>query len=677
MRGPRRTMVALMAAVILLPVVGVGPPGVPAVASVDDLPNAGRPLTHDELIAVRGEMGDPDQLMTVVADAAVTRRPPPRQAPPRHRPKRAFGWLSRDDGYPDHPSVIAYRAVKSTYPDDFSMLQGPMAFTIAQEITLRGDVHSPAGSYLTPIDATSMARAAELPVGSLIAVRGHLTRLGGAEDCPTPPRELRIGRLGGGSPFIACPAGWITPNEVERPRDGDPTLPGQLGIRVQAGAEEYVSRGFRRVPSGEHTYLLRQAANPVKGAEPTMGWEVIARLDPVEIPAVPVPLADAITPVGLAWHPVLERQPPADLNDANHEPDHFTTTWAGGFAAVYAGRDRVLASWVSEDGRAWRSAALPNGKRGPGDGIRSVHALLPLGDSLVIIADSTEGTGGSRWGFDVWRSEDGLTWEQLVREILPTPARYASEEYSRVVKGYRSTGNTIVAYETFTRGTGSGGRAPGWTVVSDERPPTYAWVTSDGFDWERHRVRGLSRGASILEHNGELWALSSTAGANIDHSTDGVTWKTVGHGPPDLERFYYWPRFFQATRSGYLIGGQVEEPRDPEESWEEDVVIWHSPDLAEWTETIRPPDGEIVSMAAVEEDVVVIGGARWDSSDHPGGWWQIASRDGGRTWDDELAWATERDWCPRSLTPGEGSLLLQLGCAPLEAASMYLLEATR
>lgn len=631
-----------------------------ASAALGDIPNVGRPLTHEELLAVRGEMGDADQLTTLVADAVIERR---RARDSEHGP--VVGTLPRE-AYPGDPAVEASPLVRSRYPRQRDPIGGLVALYMTQDILLRGTVATPAGTYLTPIEPGALAIADDLPAGALMAVRGWLSRTGETTSCPEPPPQLDVRRLGGGSPFLECPAGWLTPDRVTDSLPDDPLTPAQERIRVQHGAVSY----FRQ-RDGAATYLLRHIRNPVDDAAPAMGWEVLSRLDRVDIPDSPVRLERAHAPGGLEWQPVLERQPPADMQSPELEDDALTATWAGGFASVHQGRDRVASAWVSNDGSSWRSAELPRR-------IGRVDALLRLGDGLAIIADSSMGSRGDGvWSFDVWRSRNGLQWRRVGRERRAAPARFSPEQgYYRIVRGYWSVADAIVVHETFTDQHGAGGHAPGWTIVAANDPPpaTFAWTSRDGKRWERERVRGLSPAASVHEQGGGLFAVSAADDSSIAASSDGIRWRSIGNGPLGLDRFYYWPKLFERTDTGYLIGGTVEEPRGPDESWAEDTVLWHSPDLVEWSEVLRPPPGELISMASVDETVVVVGGAPRSGDEYSGvaPWWLIASSDGGHTWEESLTWESEMDGCPRALTGDDVSIVLELACAPPDAASKYL-----
>lgn len=632
--------------------------------SAEPLPNADRPLTHAELLAFRGELADPDQLVTVVAETVIERQPA-RDS----EPGPVIGTLARDDRYPGDPAVEASQIVAARYPSDREPIEGLAALYVTDDMRLRGHVATPAGTYLTPIGPEAIAAADALPEGALLAVRGWLSTRSPTPTCPPPRRELEVQRLGGGSPFLDCPAGWLTSEPAPRAADDEPLATDVYGIRVQHGAADHFRQ--RGEPA---TYLLRHIANPVEGGSPGLGWEVLARLDPVQIPAVPALLDQASAPTGLEWEPVLERQPPADTNGSGDAASSVhSTAWAGGFASVHQGRDRIASSWVSTDGLAWRSASLPTA-------IGRVEALLPLRGDLVIVADSSHTIDGDGdWHFTVWRSKDGLTWRRVKRHAVRTPERFAAPYY-RIVQGFWSTGDRLVAHETYTTYRCCGDSSAGTTFASapkdDDKPVTYAWTSVDGRSWKRERVKGLHvadgwhyRNA-IHETADGLYALAGHPTYSIDHSRDGVRWQTVGRQPTGLD--FYQARIFEPTGDGFVIGGTVEEPQAPGEEWQASTVLWHSPDADRWTETDRPVVGQTLAVASVGDTVVVAGGSPYAVADEDTSSWLMTSTDGGRTWDPALGWATLPSWCLRDLTAAGPGILLDVACAPLDAASRYL-----
>lgn len=459
-------------------------------------------------------------------------------------------------------------------------------------------------------------------------------------------------------------------------RGPDPTRPDQFGIRVQSGARKWIWQRFERGPEVGSTYLLRRVANPIGGAEPELGWEVISILEPVDIPA---PAADAGTdaPGGLDWQPALERQPPSDTAHSGYRTGPIETiTWRGGLASIHQGRDRVLSVWVSPDGRSWQSAPLPRG-------IRNVEALLRLGDGLAIIADQSEIDWDIRdWRFEVWRSDDGLDWYQASRQRIETPARFAdpADAYFRIIQGYWSVGDEIVAHETYTthrccgRSTGTMFVAAGPTSAH----VTFAWSSRTGVHWDRERVTGLTAAdgwhytAAIHEIDGELFALAGYPTGVIDHSRDGVSWRSVGKTPNGLDLLE--PVAFGVTPDGFVLGGTISEPPDGGRRERVAGVVWHSAGGQRWIETFRPDTGRPRELATLG-DFVVMTGAGTKAEDEPGYAppWIRASADGGLTWPGELAWQAEEEWCFGPLTAGADRFVLDAPCAPPGNATKSLL----
>jgi len=65
---------------------------------------------------------------------------------------------------------------------------------------------TPSGDYLTPIQPEAISAAETLPVGSLIARRGWISKFGYRAICPEVLPRLDPNADGGlGSPFVHCP----------------------------------------------------------------------------------------------------------------------------------------------------------------------------------------------------------------------------------------------------------------------------------------------------------------------------------------------------------------------------------------------------------------------------------------------------------------------------------------
>ena len=339
-----------MAAILAVSFTGTITQGLPADAAqsepAEPSPNAQRPLTHEELLAIRGERGRFEAwgAETLVAEAVLKREPPLRDGDDWSGEGPAFGVIAREGSHPGAPVVLASEDVAAQYSPDDSPISGLLAIsdTRSDGLQLQGTVETPTGTYLTPIEPTAMATADALPVGALIVVHGWFSNLPSVAPCPDVPDALDPNDSGGRySPFVRCPGGWLTVDDVSEVEPDDRTTPVVFGIPVQPGALELFGRRALSEPRAPASYLLRHVANPVDGAEPATGWQVIGRVGPVTIPDLdpPTDRDEVARPGGLDWQPGMDRQPPADTWGL------ASTAWDGGFAATGTlDVDRVNAS---------------------------------------------------------------------------------------------------------------------------------------------------------------------------------------------------------------------------------------------------------------------------------------------------------------------------------------------
>lgn len=639
--------------------------------STPDLrPNAERPLSHEELLALRAESRSRgwDGRM-LVADTVIERTEPTRIKADGNGAGVAFGHLARDSKAGD-PVVQARDRVGTQYPNDQSPVAGLLGIELSDRaLGLQGTLVTPAGTYLTPVELESMNTAAQVPVGSLVAVRGWLSRIDQLEPCPRVPEALdRDGNGGWSSPFVRCPGGWITADAIGDIDSSDPLAPAAYGIPVQHGAAtQFGARRAGAAISEPATYLLRHVANPLEGGQPALGWEVIGRLDAVDTTRLETSaaLSEAAAPSGLAWQAGLERQPPADAQSTH------STAWANGFAAVHIGQHRVLSAWVSPDGRTWDGAPLP-------PDIGSVSALLRLGDRLAII--SNEQPFSRTWRFDVWTSRDGLDWTRSTRQRVRWP-RGVDNQARRRVHGYWSVGDRIVAIGSYGPNRCCGRideriflAAPGAT--SDV---TFTWSSTDGRTWRRQRTMGVPRSASdelgsrISSDGRELLAIWGDHKRTISTSADGVRWHPIGRYPDDLE--IDSRSVLARTPDGLVIAGEPQEGGTGEGS---PLAIWTSRADGGWQRYLDRPSSAPESITVVGDSVVVAGSQldlREPSLDPPPDRpWLLVSMDRGRTWDDSLAWTGDSDWCLRELSDRNGHVVLHASCAPPGAASKYIVD---
>ena len=657
---------AAVVAVLLTAMIAQGQPAAAVEAeAIDPRPNAERPLTHEELLTIRGERerfatwGS----TTLVAETVLERGQPLRAGDAWSGEGPAFGALPRAGAHPGDPLVLASKAVSARYPADASPINGLLAISDSRTDALRlqGTVEMPAGTYLTPIETSAIAAADALPVGALIVVRGWLSSLPSSEVCPDVPDTLDPNDTGGrDSHFVRCPGGWLTADEVTTVDPDDPSIPLALGVPVQSGALDRYGRQADEQPvPGPASYLLRHVANPIDGAERARAWLVIGRLGPVTVPDVapPADTADIARPGGLDWQLGMDRQPLADSWALD------STAWGGGFASVHLGRDRVLSSWVSPDGLTWEGAELPTD-------IATVSALLPLRDGLVLVANELR--FDEPWTYEVWTSTDGLSWQRVSRQRVPLPDRF--DGYRRNVQGFWSLGDRIVALATYTT-TPCCGRSSGWTVVANDgraSDVTVAWTSPNGRRWERQRTRGIPSdtqdwfGSLVTQGDGELLARWGGTDRTIGRSTDGVRWRTIGQLPDEFD--VYSPSLLVRTHDGFVLGNGVEV----EGRARERMTFWRSGDAERWQQTFARFGGRATSMVSSGSTVIVAGNdghSRGTGDELP---WLMVSDDGGRTWGETDTWVGDTEWCLESLTAKGPTVSLDAACATPDAASTYV-----
>lgn len=665
-------MTGLLCVALITPAVATAQEAspLPSATPTEAAPNAERPLTHAELLDVRGESTQNgwDGRM-LVADAVIERDRRSRPKPEGAGGGVAFGSLPRD-GQAGDPIVQARKDVRSLYRADGSPITGLLAIELSDRaMELRGTVATPNGTYLTPIEPAAMSVADELPVGALLVAQGWLTSLDTQEPCPAVPKALdRNDSAGFFSPFVRCPGGWLTTEEVTETNPDDPLSPAAFGVPVQHGVFErfaFTEPRFGGPVDQPATYVLRHVASPIGGADPATGWEVIGRLDETADRTVTPPPdeEDGAVPRGLDWEPALERQPPADSWWTD------STAWGGGFASIHTGRDRVITSWASRDGKEWQGASVPRG-------VRSVRALLRLGDRLALIANERE--FDRTWTFDVWTSRDGLAWKRVGRQRVPTPARF-DDQTRRRVHGYWWVGDRLVAMATYgpDRCCGLVGDRAFLAARPGARDETFTWSSTRGKEWTRQRTKGVPDaisdylGRQISEVNGELLVLWGDRKDTIGRSTDGVDWKVAGGYPREMDM--YSPAVFARTPSGFVIAGEPKESGPGDGNY---LTVWTGTNEGEWERTYERSSSVPESITVVG-DTVIIAGSQLDLRDPefdppPDFSWLLVSSDGGATWDDTLSWTGTTDWCLRDLTERDGTVMLDLACAPPDAASKHV-----
>ena len=175
-----------------------------------EVPNVGRPLTTDELLAVRADLAPVRRPVALVAEASIDLEPD--WVWPVCRPDRvcALGALVTTNG--SMPVVLADRTVRQLYQRSRDSIDGVLAFELrGYGLRFLGRVAlPPGGSLVQPVSPDMMTWADEINAGELIAVDGWLSVLGWGVPCPGPSPELVADENPDDSPFVRCPAGWIS-----------------------------------------------------------------------------------------------------------------------------------------------------------------------------------------------------------------------------------------------------------------------------------------------------------------------------------------------------------------------------------------------------------------------------------------------------------------------------------
>ena len=169
--------------------------------------------------------------------------------------------------------------------------------------------------------------------------------------------------------------------------------------------------------------------------------------------------------------------------------------------------------WRSENGTVWvREAASAAW------GVRRGHGVVFHGGALWLMG-GVKGSGNNKVYYDdVWRSADGVTWEEVTIE----GDSWAGRKSHQVV----SFGGTL----WLTGGKGDDGR--GYRDV---------WASADGVSWRRAVGRapwGRRQVHQVVSYGGSLWLMGGYRKTNIEddegvtfddiwRSADGVAWEEV------------------------------------------------------------------------------------------------------------------------------------------------------
>jgi hypothetical protein len=218
-------------------------------------------------------------------------------------------------------------------------------------------------------------------------------------------------------------------------------------------------------------------------------------------------------------------------------------------------------------------------------GSQTPWALIVIDQNIVLVGGETEIEGtpsvGGGWGptdAAVWRSEDGLTWQQVsTPEVFGGPG-------TQVVADFAVRGDTIVAVGSETEGSASTeyDSTPGETTAA-------VWLSQDaGLTWTR--VTGNDDAfadrwmhAVIATPDGFL-----AVGTGVWASPDGLEWTLVQDVPELVD--------VTAFEGGYVAIG--------------DRICWGSEDGTTWSSlegTYGLHDGVFNQIAVVPDGLIVVG----------------------------------------------------------------------
>ena len=226
--------------------------------------------------------------MTVIADTVVHLDADRDEAACRRHPSAAcvIGDLATTDG--TTVPLSGDETVRILYQRSGPTIEGVLAFELdGGNVSFLGRVIAPQTGSSWPMTDTAMSVAdAAVEAGQLVAVDGWLTVLGWGIPCPAPMPGVEGDPAD--SPFVRCPAGWI----MAAPGLPDPgpamavLVPSSFGIEVQYGAYQMFAADPAQpvdfmAPPRQGTYLVRHVG---LGMEPPTAWQVVGRLDPIEVP---------------------------------------------------------------------------------------------------------------------------------------------------------------------------------------------------------------------------------------------------------------------------------------------------------------------------------------------------------------------------------------------------------
>ena len=339
------------------------------------------------------------------------------------------------------------------------------------------------------------------------------------------------------------------------------------------------------------------------------GKPVTWRADAVAEQDVPAAL---LPPETVAWRRTLERGRDSGQLTA-------VTSWSNGFAALGFDASSVLPAVLhSKDGGHWDSTLLPE-PSGP-DVTATAIAAYPGGVAVLGVSD--DGRGAQHLA--VWTSADAVTWSVVADgPSLGIPGADASCPLG--IDGTAALPDRLVVIGNC--GDDQAVRTSG----------AYAWTTTDGTDWQGTMTTGASNGLFDV-HPADGMLLGRQVGVDdsvqLVVSQDGIDWRALGDLPTGaaLPDSVAW--LTRADGSYVLVGdASASTPGDGPTTG-----IWRSADGANWQLVLTLDNNAAASFDNVGGLLVYSGQPSDPATGDLGDIAQLASTDGGASWQPLAGW---------------------------------------
>ena len=314
--------------------------------------------------------------------------------------------------------------------------------------------------------------------------------------------------------------------------------------------------------------------------------------------------------------------------------------------------------WRTADGLEWEQVA------DKGLGLAQRHYLHPwevYEDQLYVVGGHLNYAAG----FDLFRSSDGTDWEQVVEDGFGAGEHrnYGADPVEFKGRIYLSTQNEEP--RLFVPGNSTERFAPQGFQV---------WASDDGSDWTQVGEDGFGRNTSFLGdisvHGGKLYlqAVDYRAGSQLWQSTDGQEWTMIFHEPP-RSFYHYGPGLHVFDGHCLYVSHDMELGLD----------IWRSDEaLVAETPTTLPPDESSTTTGPAGTETTLPSGREAGGDSEPGSGGETGG-DGGSGAGGEAEPVTAGQATSQGLSGGILALIIVLAVAAAAGigAFLYLLGRSR